>query len=658
MMSIVRNQVRNTFLACGILLLIATSALAQSPADCTERLDQLITYLDQISIANQDSALSLAHDMIHEASACDDDTMYALAHLYVADIFFNQAYLEDAFDHYDSAYIHYKAMQDSAGIMQAMMGLGNVYTELGEVEEAMNAYLRLLDYYSMHQDTPNIALCHYNISLIFMDQNNMQAAKIKLQQTLRLMQQYQGADKRLQGDAMQMLGHMLYQEGNNDSARLLMIQSLSMVDTSQNPEFVHYAYINFALIDKEKKNFNSALIYTQKAIDIVHRLNDQSALSSYYTILSGIMLARNEMSEALRFADTALFYATETASLNLLIKAHDGLASVYKKMGDFEKAYWHLDTTRLLDDSIRAFDAETRLMTYEKDVREQETERLRQESISTDNMRLAQQRIIRERSLAAIIIAFLSIILLIALIRMYGLHQRGKKLHAAKDTILSVISHDLRGPIVQMESLTRMQRQALPEDVQQEVTKNLALASSNLANAFDNILYWSKSQMQGLQAKHERVDLRPNLSEAIEFHEVFARTKNIEVSMIAENNLCHTCDPVHLQIIIRNLLGNAIKYSHKGSTVTVQAAVRDGQLEISVQDTGVGISPEKLQKLLRKQVDFSTIGTRNELGTGLGFQLVRQFAAANNFNISIESAENVGTTVTLSAPACKASLLA
>ncbi len=645
-------------LACGLLLWCNMSGQAQSSKDCSERLNQLITTLDQISIVDQDSALSLAHDMIHKASACEDDSMYALAQLYVADVFFNQAYLEDAYDHYDSAYVHYRAMDDSTGMMEALMGLGNVYTELGEVEKAMNTYVRLLDYYSTQQDTSNIALCHYNISLIFMDQNNLQAAKIKLQQTLRLMQQYQGTDKRLQGDAMQMLGHMLYLEGNLDSARLLMIQSLSMVDTAQNPEFVHYAYINFALIDQENKNFNSALLYAQKAIDIVRRLNDQSALSSYHTILSSIMLARNETAEALRYADTALLYATTTASLNLLIKAHDGLAAIYEQMGDFENAYWHLDTMQLLDDSIRAFDAETRLMSYEQDVREQETERLRQVSEFTENMRTAQQKIIRERSLATIIISFLSVILLIALVRLYNLHQKGKKLNMAKDTILSVISHDLRGPIVQMDSLTRMQRKSLPEDVQQEVSKNLSLASSNLVNAFDNILYWSKSQMQGLQAKQEKVALTPNLSDAIEFHEVFARTKNIHVSLTADPDLCHTCDPVHLQIIIRNLLGNAIKYSHKGSSISIQAANKDGLLEISVQDTGVGMSPEKVRKLLRKQVDFSTIGTRNELGTGLGFQLAKQFAAANNFTIAVVSTENAGTTVKLTAPACKAGSLA
>lgn len=232
-----------------------------------------------------------------------------------------------------------------------------------------------------------------------------------------------------------------------------------------------------------------------------------------------------------------------------------------------------------------------------------------------------------------------------------------QKLNNLKDKLFSIISHDLKGPIFGIRELIKLTTDGTISHeefiaILPEVSKNMDSVSLLL----ENLLAWTSTQLRGEFIDKNRFDLTNLLKQEYALFEKIANERNILLEVKTEQNLYAFADKNMIDLVIRNLISNALKFSNRGDQISLIAKQKDGHLIVNIKDSGAGISQENLDKL-NKGESFTTAGVRNETGTGLGLILVRDYIVKNGGSLHIKSELNVGSEFEFSLPIYKEELI-
>ena len=228
---------------------------------------------------------------------------------------------------------------------------------------------------------------------------------------------------------------------------------------------------------------------------------------------------------------------------------------------------------------------------------------------------------------------------------------------AGRDKLYSVIAHDLRSPMGSIKMVLNMLIFNLPsEKIGAEMYELLTMANQTTEDVFsllDNLLKWTKSQIGKLNVVYQDVDLVEVTDGVIEIFSMVASLKKIRIHEMKPEKMMVNADIDMLKTVVRNLLSNAIKFSKENSEVLVKMEEVDGMAVVSVQDYGCGISEEGQKKLLHTDTHFSTFGTNNEEGSGLGLLLCKDFVVKNGGKLWFTSKEGEGSIFSFSIPVKK-----
>jgi two-component system, sensor histidine kinase and response regulator len=228
---------------------------------------------------------------------------------------------------------------------------------------------------------------------------------------------------------------------------------------------------------------------------------------------------------------------------------------------------------------------------------------------------------------------------------------------AFEKKIFSIIGHDLRSPIGNIR--TYIDAFLLVHDEMDESTilllKDLYLLSDNAFNLLENLMNWAKSQSGGIVCRPQRENIPALIKSVLTLFAMQADSKNIKLAFSEHEEIHGFFDPELISVVIRNLVSNALKFTPHGGTVTLNTFIikdKDNkeQAVITISDTGTGMSPEIIYNLLNRSIHFTTYGTDNEKGSGLGFQLCKEFIAMNKGYIHIESSFGTGSKFSISLP--------
>ena len=228
---------------------------------------------------------------------------------------------------------------------------------------------------------------------------------------------------------------------------------------------------------------------------------------------------------------------------------------------------------------------------------------------------------------------------------------------AGRDKLYSVIAHDLRSPMGSIKMVLNMLILNLPaEKIGIEMYELLTMANQTTEDVFsllDNLLKCTKSQIGKLNVVYQDVDLVEVTDGVIEIFSMVASLKKIRIHEMKPEKMMVNADIDMLKTVVRNLLSNAIKFSKENSEVLVKMEEVDGMAVVSVQDYGCGISEEGQKKLLHTDTHFSTFGTNNEEGSGLGLLLCKDFVVKNGGKLWFTSKEGEGSIFSFSIPVKK-----
>jgi len=227
------------------------------------------------------------------------------------------------------------------------------------------------------------------------------------------------------------------------------------------------------------------------------------------------------------------------------------------------------------------------------------------------------------------------------------------ELNATKDKFFSIIAHDLKNPFSTLIGLSELMIEN-PElkhtDDYEELVAGMAQTAKSGHDLLENLLQWSRSQVGSIQLELQAIQLDDLFKSVALFFKETAKAKEIIIALPQNTNLGVYADYNMVHFIIRNLISNAIKFSYKNSSIEVSAYVENSVSVICIQDHGVGIKKENIDKLFKIEYSVQHNGTSDEKGTGLGLILCREFVEKNGGKIWVESEEKKGSTFCFSLP--------
>ncbi|MDX2195966.1 MAG: ATP-binding protein [Cytophagales bacterium] len=251
----------------------------------------------------------------------------------------------------------------------------------------------------------------------------------------------------------------------------------------------------------------------------------------------------------------------------------------------------------------------------------------------------------------------LSVLILLFFMQYRRAHHRIEQglvdLNDNKNKFFSIISHDLRGPvknIVLMSQLLNENTDAKSYDPK-KIAKMIESSSKNLSNLLDNLLKWSRIQMDKIDFRPERIEVQKLAEDIVNHLKIHAAPKSIDIVNNIPPNAYVTADLNMISTVIRNLISNAIKFTEKNGLISIYGRDIDSNtFEISIEDNGVGIPNNILAKIFSIDFKHSTKGTNKEEGTGLGLKICKEFIEKNNGTIKAESKLKEGSKFIFTLP--------
>lgn len=225
-----------------------------------------------------------------------------------------------------------------------------------------------------------------------------------------------------------------------------------------------------------------------------------------------------------------------------------------------------------------------------------------------------------------------------------------KEANLFKDKVFSVISHDLKSPVSSLTGMLELLKlNSLSREEKSKIIENLDLALKSTKNLLENILIWANPKL-GNGKQISRFDLQSIIDEVFQLFSLQAKAKKISLVSYVYPGIKVKTDKNVLRLVLRNLISNALKFTGSGGKIEVSIEIQNQNITLMIKDNGIGISEKDQQALFNRNRHYSTRGTENEKGTGLGLMLCKEFLEKSNGQISVKSHPGKGTTffITLS----------
>lgn len=232
-------------------------------------------------------------------------------------------------------------------------------------------------------------------------------------------------------------------------------------------------------------------------------------------------------------------------------------------------------------------------------------------------------------------------------------NKKLRKLNSQKDKLFSVIAHDLRNSITGSTGIFEFLSDGPDSFTKEELFEYLKHFEKSLSHStllLENLLMWARNQFRNVSINPEAGKLRNIVDVIIDLVEIQASEKQINIHNEVPDNMSVYADPDMLMTILRNLLTNAIKFSNSEGIVVISAKETENDVRISVKDYGVGMNHETLEKIFDKEIHYSSKGTNNEKGSGLGLDLCIDFVEKHNGTITATSNPGEGSTFVFNLP--------
>ncbi len=586
----------------------------------------------------------------------------------IAIIYHNNGKYDLSLQYYKYSLNIRKEINDVKGIGDSYNNIGNTYTDQGNYLEALKMLYSGLKIRENLRDSFGMFNSYLNISGVYFYLNNSENVYINAKKAFELSKKLNSEQATM--EALIAMGGSAINKKNFSTGLDYYYQAVAIATKNNFEESGAIAFANIGETYLKIGMPDTAYECFKKSNIISQLFNDVNGMAICEIGMGKALFDQNKLSESILQLEKGYKLAKSFHSKIHLFQASEALAKAYQKQNNHEKAIQYLNTFLAYKDSM--FGDETNRKIQEVTFNFQLANKQKEiTSLEKDKAIQEQKQNFQKLLLTAMALLIIMLVIFLFFINKYRLkelhakdkilsqkleieNQAGKleDLNAFKDKTLSIISHDLRGPIFTLSQFIEM----MDEDL---LTKeDYALAQINFKNQLssiglllDNTLNWAKNEMANNQ---ENIQAKTNIAMLVErnfklFKENVSE-KNIELALLGDLNLLAWANPDHIDIILRNLINNAIKFSGNGGKVSITLAQENTSVLIQIKDNGIGMSKEILTNLFSFKTKQGNYGTKGERGAGIGLILTKEFVERNNGSISVKSKEGEGTVFTLHFP--------
>ncbi len=555
-------------------------------------------------------------------------------------------------------------INDARGLGNALNNIGWAYYRKGDYSKGFDYALRALRINDSLQFLPQLAISYRNVGAIYNSQgkyresmdyfhkemnihaklnnplgvgrslNNIafSAHRGKIKDSALILGQKaldhnsRLGDQYLMAFSLRNLGDVYFEEGSIDRSIDYFLASLTAARSAKSNFIIETSLYRLGKAYQQKKQWNESITYLQEAVTV-----------------SKILGAKGEQSTIQKL-----------------------LAFSYAQIGDYKRAYESQAIHVALNDTLFEERSRARFtqmqVAFETEKKQVEINKLKQED-ETQKEKIRDQRLYT--FLLLVVVGLVMALWLVSWRRNQFKQLANKQLRLQKaaleqasfqkDKIFSILSHDLRMPISSLSGVLQLvEKQSLSEEAFAKIKHALGKQITSLNTTLDNLLLWSRNQMEGVtDVQASECSLYEIVENNCHLLTSAANQKRIvihnEVSILAKAY----ADVHHIDLILRNLLLNALKFTEEGGAVTIQSHEEADQVRLDIIDTGIGMTEEQIGRLFKINTHFTTIGTKNEKGAGLGLLLCKEFVEANHGILSVKSEPGNGSQFSVTLPKSK-----
>ncbi|MBK8880048.1 MAG: tetratricopeptide repeat protein [Haliscomenobacter sp.] len=532
--------------------------------------------------------------------------------------------------------------------------LGLVYVAQGKLDRAIEQYKEAIQIYEAMGSSTYLAGAVQYIGDLYFQFKDYDVAETYYKRAFRL--------NKATFDSLQMirsyssLGRVALQRNQPDRALDYFEKALQINQALKDSSQLANIYGSMAFVWRAKQNSSKALAYNFLSLALSKRFNDQPGAVNHLLDISNNYRMLGKPDSAIYYGLQASELAQTYGFLGQQKNIQLALSYAEEEAGNYAQALAYHKTYLQLHDSIYSANASLKLK--EEQVRQNVADYQREKEQAQREAVLLHTQNRLYLALAAALLA----ILLVGGYLFFQLRQAQRQLQSknlqlqqlnlTKDRFFGIIAHDIRSPIVALDSVAEQIEYYLETQRPEKLdllAKRVDKTVKQLSALLDNLLSWALLQ-QGVVPYHPKsIPIASVAESAIEMFSANAHAKEIRLETYFPGDLAVFADESALHAILRNLLSNAIKFTPHGGTVSLSAEQTEDKIYIKINDTGTGISAEKLEKLFSLE-KTSEQGTAGERGTGLGLVLVKEFVEMNRGHLHVNSQLHQGSQFIVSLP--------
>ncbi len=606
-----------------------------------------------------DSAIALFEDAIHYALDYNDLFGAGNAYNALGSVHKSNADFASAIASYKEALFYQMQVANDRGISSAYNNLGKTLVSIGAYNEAMEYLLKALAINQKNGWDRKAALNLKAMALAKIDQQEEHLALEYLEQ-VRAMENLKD-DLYIQTDLYTQLGFVYSNLKKYDESINALQTAIGLEEKWGNVSGVPH----HNLADTYRKMGNYPLAEKTALLALSYKQEKNKTLSTSYTLnlLSDIYLATNQLPRALDVSLRALEIVRAKNAKSRERKTHMDLAEVYEAQRNFPLALRHQKLYQHLQDSLfnaqKAVQQTAMLTLFETEKKQQQIE-TQKAKIETQNL-MAQQQQSRQYFMITGIVVLLIFLIVIAWAfinirkvkkQVESQNQQLTSLNQTKDKFFGIIAHDLRSPLLGLQSVGDQMDYFLKKGDQNKLetlSSQIESTTGKLTDLLDNLLNWALLQNGMIPYDPNKVNLKEEVQLVVELLQALADTKEITLSNEINEDAFVYADHKAVNTILRNIISNALKFTSAGGKVIVSVA-HDGHLSnIMINDTGTGISAEEIPKLFELRKDTAK-GTMGEQGSGLGLVLCKELVELNRGTLKVISELGKGSCFSFKLP--------
>jgi len=548
--------------------------------------------------------------------------------------------------------------------------LGLISWKLGDFPKALEYYLQSLKIKEYIGNKYEIALTLNNIANIFNLVKDQNSAIKYSRRALKISNELD--DNYIKARAFQNLGASYYDKKEYKTALKYLNKAISIRQKEHQKNGLAYSYLKRGDVFFKLRQFNNAENDYKNCLKIMEELNDSYGIASSFLCLGKIYDIENKNNLAIAQVELSLKYSKEKNLNSLIREAHLLLSNFFKEKNNYQQALSeyskYVDVNRKINNIAVKEKFEELKLAYETEGKQKENELLRAKN------QLQEFELEKNKTYNALFIGF-TIFALVAFFSVYSrynlvkrtrnlLRIQNKKIEKqskelsqllkTKDKMFSIIAHDLKSPFQSLQGYSDLlvkEFKDLNNNEKFEYISNIKRISKNSTELVENLLQWTRAQSGSLEYKPKNLNLKDITDGTIELAKSTAERKQIEIISKINPNIFVYADKNIITTVLRNLLNNAIKFSYNNSKIEIFTTVKGNNIILNIRDHGLGIEHDRIENIF--DVCTSTNGTENEIGSGLGLALCKEFVNSYGGEIMVDSKINEGSMFSFTIPIYK-----